>query len=110
LLVTDCLAGAMDPADERTGDRDGREATVPLNRTRRFSDIRDDREVDDVKRTGRTDVDLAILSYDEKLLNSTRPTGVRHPWIPYIRPAEWRRATWEDGRFLTVRKAIDVRV
>ena len=62
-----------------------------------------------MKRTGRTDVDLAILSYDEKLLNSTRPTGVRHPWTPCIRPAEWRRATWEDGRFLTVRKAIDVR-
>ncbi len=62
-----------------------------------------------MKRTGRTEVDLAILSYDEKLLASTRPTGVRHPWTPCFRTEKWRKAGSEDGRFLTVRKAIDVR-
>ena len=62
-----------------------------------------------MRRTGRTEVDLAILSYDEKLMASTRPEGVRHPWTPCVQAENRRRLPTEDGRFLTVRKTIDVR-
>jgi len=66
-------------------------------------------EVDDVRMTGRTEVDLAILSYDERLLASIRSAGVRHLWTPCVR-VERRSGAPECRRFLTVRKAIDVRI
>jgi len=79
-----------------------------LNLEARADDIRVDREVDDMRKTGRTEVDLAILTYDERRMTTTRPAGVRHPWTPFIRGRDVDRASREIGRFLTVRKAIDV--
>ncbi len=57
--------------------------------------------------TGRMEIDLAILSYDEKLMASTFPAGVRESWTPQTRN---RRCSAPEGRrLLMVRKAIDVR-
>jgi len=62
-----------------------------------------------MRKTGRTEVDLAILSYDEKLMASLRPKGVRHPWTPCLMKQDREGFGSEGRRFLTVRKAIDVR-
>jgi hypothetical protein len=81
-----------------------------LNRETTGDDTPDDREVNGVRKTGRTEVDLAILAYDERLMASTRPAGVRHPWTPCVRAEGWSWSTAKGRRFLTVRKAIDVLV
>ena len=96
--------------DGTRSDLRGGDGSVALNRMRRSLDIPSDREVDDMRWTGRTEVDLAILSYDERLMASTRPAGVRHPWTPCVRVQGRSWSTSEGRRFLTVRKAIDVRV
>jgi hypothetical protein len=59
--------------------------------------------------TGRTDVDLAILSYDERIVANTCPANVRHPWTPCVRADGQGRAARKDGCFPTAGKAIDVR-
>ena len=81
----------------------------PLNLKAPADDTRDDREVSGMRKTGRTEVDLAILSYDEKLMASLRPKGVRHPWTPCLMEQDREGFGSEGRRFLTVRKAIDVR-
>jgi hypothetical protein len=80
-----------------------------LNLEALTDDTRGDREVSDVRKTGRTEVDLAILSYDERLMASLRPKGVRHPWTPCLMAQDKARFGSRSGRLLTVRKAIDVR-
>jgi len=63
-----------------------------------------------MRQTGRTEVDLAVLAYDEKLMACTRPAGVRHLWTPRHDRRQRDRMSRKGERFLMVRKAIDVRV
>ncbi len=62
-----------------------------------------------MRKTGRNDVDLAIMSYDEKLRMSMRPTEIRSRRGSRSCARRHDCGGVEGNRFRETEKAIDVR-